>query len=83
MTKITSKKNKILIVGSFPKSNQKKIFGGQLTACKILINSKFSKKYRIYTLNSSYIKQFILYKSSPKFINKIFICRFKIIKIYL
>jgi len=54
MTKITSKKNKILIVGSFPNSNQKKIFGGQLTACKILINSKFSKKYRIYKLNSSF-----------------------------
>ena len=51
-----TKKRKILIVGSFPPSNKKNIYGGQLTACKTLIESEFSEKFKITTLNSSYFK---------------------------
>ena len=55
MIKNTNKR-KILIVGSFPPSNKKNIYGGQLTACKTLIESEFSGKFKIITLNSSYFK---------------------------
>ena len=48
---INTKKRKILIVGSFPPANKKNIYGGQLTACKTLIESEFSEKFKITTLN--------------------------------
>ena len=46
-------KTKLLIIGSFPIDKNKEIYGGQLTACKALIKSNFSKKFIIQTLNSS------------------------------
>ena len=46
------KKSRILIIGSFPKKNQK-IYGGINKSCKILINSKEFKKYEILTIDSS------------------------------
>lgn len=48
------KKTKVLIVGSFPRSNQKFEYGGMLTSCKVLLNSRFSEKFKIITLNSTY-----------------------------
>ena len=54
MCKNKKEKLKILIVGSFPNPNSKNIYGGQLTACKTLINSDFSKIFKIITLNSSF-----------------------------
>lgn len=53
MNNSLKEKIKLLIVGSFPKPNAKNIYGGQLTACKTLINSNFSKKFKIFTLNST------------------------------
>ena len=46
-------KNKVLIVGSFPKPKAKQIYGGQLTSCTALINSEFSNIFNVDTLNSS------------------------------
>ena len=46
MIKNTNKR-KILIVGSFPPSNKKNIYGGQLTACKTLIESEFSENLKL------------------------------------
>ena len=43
MSKNISKKLEILIVGSFPPLNIKNIYGGQLTACRTLIESEFSE----------------------------------------
>lgn len=53
MKKNYSSKIKLLIVGSFPDSKIKNIYGGQLTACKALINSEFSRKFNILKINSS------------------------------
>ena len=45
-------KKKILIVGAFPPQNSK-IVGGQLTACKTLINSQLSEIFNIITVDST------------------------------
>lgn len=56
MIKSNLPKKKILIVGSFPKNlSNKKIYGGQLTACKKLKESIFFKKYKVSTLDSTSI----------------------------
>tara|TARA_Y100001935_G_scaffold68384_1_gene57282 strand:+ start:825 stop:1931 length:1107 start_codon:yes stop_codon:yes gene_type:complete len=46
------KKSRILIIGSFPKKNDK-IYGGINKSCKILIDSKEFEKYEILTIDSS------------------------------
>ena len=46
------KKNKILIVGGFPKENSK-IYGGIVTSCTTLINSSFSQKFEVLTIDST------------------------------
>jgi glycosyltransferase involved in cell wall biosynthesis len=45
-------KAKILIVGAFPKS-ENKVFGGNVTDGKCLINSSFSKKYTLILIDST------------------------------
>ena len=52
--KATINKTKIFIVGGFPNSN-KKIYGGQVTACGALLESSFSDLYLVSTLDSSQI----------------------------
>ncbi len=47
-------KNKLLIVGAFPPSN-KKIFGGIVTICRILLNSSFSDHYELVLIDSTQI----------------------------
>lgn len=46
------KKEKILIVGGFPPKDSK-IFGGIVTSCKALIESSFSQKFKITTIDST------------------------------
>ena len=46
-------KNKLLIVGAFPKNKNQDIYGGQLTACNSLIDSYLSDKYEIFTIDST------------------------------
>jgi len=46
-------KKRILIVGAFPNQNHKPMFGGMITTCKILLESNFSKKFKIIKLNST------------------------------
>ena len=56
MIKSNLPKKKILIVGSFPNNlSNKKIYGGQLTACKKLKESIFFEKYKVSTLDSTSI----------------------------
>lgn len=45
-------KNKIIIVGGFPKENSQ-IFGGIVTSCKSLIDSSLSSKFNIITIDST------------------------------
>ena len=45
-------KNKLLIVGAFPSDN-KKIYGGILNSCKIILNSILVEKFDILTIDSS------------------------------
>ncbi len=56
MIKSNLSKKKILIIGSFPNTiSNKKIYGGQLTACKQLKESIFFRKYNVSTLDSTSI----------------------------
>ena len=45
-------KKKVLIVGGFPKSG-KRIFGGIVTSCKVLLNSSFSTRFNVKTIDST------------------------------
>jgi glycosyltransferase involved in cell wall biosynthesis len=51
------KKNKIkiFIVGGFPIKKNKKVFGGQVTACMQLFNSPFMENYNVNILDSTQI----------------------------
>ena len=44
--------DKLLIIGAFPPKN-KKVYGGVLKSCQILMNSNFSEKFDIITLDST------------------------------
>ena len=46
------KKNKVLIVGGFP-SKDSEIFGGIVTSCLSLVESSFSEKFEIITVDST------------------------------
>ena len=48
-------KDKLLIVGAFPKNINQTVHGGQLTACNSLIDSFFSDEYKIFTVDSTSI----------------------------
>ena len=48
------KKPKLLIVGAFPRSDRR-IYGGILKSCSIILKSKISKEFEIITINSSQI----------------------------
>jgi glycosyltransferase involved in cell wall biosynthesis len=54
MNLIVNRKNKILIVGAFPKANIQ-IFGGIITTCRILLNSPFSDHYELVLIDSTQI----------------------------
>lgn len=56
--KNNNSKVKVLIVGSFPKKN-KNIYGGQFSSCNTLINSTFSKKFNVSTLDSTITYNFL------------------------
>ena len=47
-------KLKIIFVGSFPKKGTK-IYGGQYTACRALLNSEFAENYNLFTIDSTSI----------------------------
>lgn len=49
-------KKKILLVGAFPKSLSNGIYGGQLTACKLLAKSELRNKYDLIFIDSTSIK---------------------------
>ena len=44
--------DKLLIIGAFPPKN-KKVYGGVLKSCQILMNSNFSDEFNIITLDST------------------------------
>ena len=46
------KKHKVLIVGGFPRLNNK-IFGGIVTSCLTLLGSSFSQKFEVLTVDST------------------------------
>ena len=46
-------KIKVIIVGSFPRKNQKSQYGGMFTSCKVLLNSSFAEKFNIIPFNST------------------------------
>ena len=48
-------KNKLLLIGAFPKGNKKNLYGGQLTACNVLVNSKLKYLYDLSFLDSTLI----------------------------
>lgn len=48
------KKPKLLIVGAFPRSDRR-IYGGILKSCSIILKSKISKEFEVITINSSQI----------------------------
>ena len=56
--KKNNSKVKVLIVGAFPKKN-KNIYGGQVSSCNALINSPFSKKFNVSTLDSTITYNFL------------------------
>lgn len=47
-------KEKIIIVGAFPKGN-KEIYGGILQSCKIILDSSLSKNFNLITVDSTQI----------------------------
>ena len=47
-------KEKIIIVGAFPKAN-KEIYGGILQSCKIILDSSLSKNFNLITIDSTQI----------------------------
>ena len=49
------KKKTILFVGAFPKSQNLKIYGGQLTACNLLAKSELRNKYDLIFIDSTSI----------------------------
>ena len=75
MKKKISIKAKILIVGSFPKTNDKNIYGGQMTACNALINSSFVKDFDVLKLNSSHFTN-----PPPNFYKRSYLAIIRIIK---
>ena len=46
-------KEKILIVGAFPKNKENKIYGGIITSCNTLLESNIVEKFDIVTLDST------------------------------
>lgn len=46
-------KERILIVGAFPKNKEKKIYGGIITSCITLLESNIVEKFNIITLDST------------------------------
>ena len=93
MNKVNFKnRSRVFIIGSFPSSKKKDIYGGQLTACKALMNSEFTKKFKVFTLNSSFfsnpppnllIRSFFAIIRIVKFIFKIWIYKPTVILIFV
>ena len=79
------KKNKIkiFIVGGFPIKKNKKVFGGQVTACMQLFNSPFMENYNVNILDSTQISNpppcfaFRLLFSVKRFVKFLLIIIFK------
>jgi glycosyltransferase involved in cell wall biosynthesis len=49
------KKNVVLIVGGFPSKKDRKIYGGQVTACMSLLNSSYTEFNTVITLDTTQI----------------------------
>lgn len=60
-------KKKLFIVGAFPQKTKTTIYGGQITACRSLINSQYLKDFQTLTLDSTSISN-----PPPKFIIRLF-----------
>jgi glycosyltransferase involved in cell wall biosynthesis len=54
MNLLGNRKNKVLVIGAFPKTNIQ-IFGGIVTTCRILLNSSFSEHYELVLIDSTQI----------------------------
>ena len=77
-------KKKLFIIGAFPQNKKKTIYGGQITACRSLINSIYLQDFETITLDSTAISnpppRFIirLFLASKRFLN--YILKLKLIK---
>lgn len=75
---IKKDKIKIFIVGGFPIKKNKKVYGGQVTACMSLFNSPFMKNYIVNILDSTQVSNppphftFRLLLSAKRFVKFLF-----------
>ena len=85
-------KKKLFIVGAFPKNLKKTIYGGQITACKSLLNSNYLNNFSITTLDSTstsnpppklFIRLFFSLKRIKNFVYKLKIVNPHVVLIFV